>query len=227
MTDAIDILKRAGAVIVDPADMPTVVDPDPAKNILSFNICSGLSNAKGKDENCSVVLKYGMKRDFNAHLTSLGTAAPVKSLTELRAFNTAHAKAGAIKYGQANLDISDEMDVVADKARYEADRARDITQAGDRGFKAAIDDNKLDAMMFPGWAISNLASRPGYPEIVVPIGTVQGGGGGGGTNPYPAGFDLKPSPYSASFVGLPCSEGKLIGIAYAFEQLTKKRVPPK
>ena len=227
MADAIDILKRAGAVIVDPADMPTIIDADPAKNILSFNICSGLNNAKGKDENCSVVLKYGMKRDFNAYLAALGAAAPVKSLTELRAFNTAHAKAGAIKYGQANLDISDEMDVIADKARYDADRARDISLAGDRGFKAAIDDNKLDALMFPGWAISNLASRPGYPEIVVPIGSVPGGVGGGGTNPYPAGFDLKPSPYSASFVGLPCSEGKLIGIAYAFEQLTKRRVPPK
>jgi amidase len=226
MNDAIDILKRAGAVIVDPANMPTIVDPDPAKNILSFPICSGLNNAKGKDESCSVVLKYGMKRDFNAYLTSLGDAAPVKSLADLRAFNTAHARAGAIKYGQANLDISDEMDVVQDKARYEADRARDITLAGDRGFKAAIEDNHLDALLFPGWNISNLASRPGYPEIVVPLGTVASGGGGGGTNPYPPGFDPKPSPYSAAFVGLPCSEPKLIAIAYAFEQLTKRRVPP-
>lgn len=226
MTDAIDILKRAGAVIVDPANMPTIVDPDPAQNILSFNICSGLNNAKGKDENCSVVLKYGMKRDFNAYLASLGAAAPVKSLTELRTFNTEHARAGAIKYGQANLDISDEMDLVKDQARYEADRARDIALAGDRGFKAAITDNKLDALMFPGWAISNLASRPGYPEIVVPIGMVPAGGGGG-TNAYPAGFDPKPSPYSVSFVGLPCTEPKLISIAYALEQLTKRRVPPK
>ena len=224
MTDAIDVLKRAGAVIVDPANMPTVVDPDPTRNILSFPICSGLNNAKGKDESCSVVLKYGMKRDFNAYLSSLGASAPVKSLADLRAFNTAHARAGAIRYGQANLDISDEMDVAQDKARYETDRARDITLAGDRGFRAAIDDNKLDALLFPGWAISNLASRPGYPEIVVPIGTVAGGGGG--TNPYPPGFDPKPSPYSAAFVGLPCSEPKLIAIAYAFEQLTKRRVPP-
>ena len=114
-----------------------------------------------------------MKRDFNSYLAALGPAAPVKSLTELRAFNTAHARAGAIKYGQANLDISDEMDVVADKARYEADRARDLRLAGDRGFKAAIEDNKLDALLFPGWNISNLASRPGYPEIVVPIGAVR------------------------------------------------------
>ena len=83
--------------------------------------------------------------------------------------------------------------------------------------------------MFPGWAISNLASRPGYPEIVVPIGMTGGGGGGGGGaggNPFPPGFEVKPSPYSAAFVGLPCSEPKLFTIAYAFEQATKKRVPP-
>jgi amidase len=226
MNDTIAVLERAGAVIIDPANMPTVSDPDPAKNILSFPICSGLNNAKGKDENCSVVLKYGMKRDFNAYLSSLGASAPVKSLTELRAFNTAHARAGAIKYGQANLDISDEMDVAQDKARYEADRARDVTLAGDRGFKAAIDDHRLDALLFPGWNVSNLAARPGYPEIVVPIGTVPSAGGAGGTNPYPPGFAPKPSPYSAGFVGLPCSEPKLIAIAYAFEQLTKRRVPP-
>jgi Asp-tRNA(Asn)/Glu-tRNA(Gln) amidotransferase A subunit family amidase len=51
-------------------------------------------------------------------------------------------------------------------------------------------------------------------------------GGGGGGNPYPPGFVPRPSPYSAAFVGLPCSEPRLIGIAYAFEQLTRRRVPP-
>jgi amidase len=92
MNDAIDVLKRNGAATVDPANMPTVLETDPAKNILSFPICSGLNNAKGKDDACSVVLKYGMKRDFNAYLTSLGEAAPVKTLSDLRAWNTAHAR---------------------------------------------------------------------------------------------------------------------------------------
>jgi amidase len=190
---------------------------------LSYDICSGLNNAKGKDASCSVVLKYGMKRDFNAYLNSLGAAAPVKSLAELRAFNTAHTKAEAIKYGQANLDISDEMDVVADRARYDVDRARDLSLAGDHGFTEAINTNKLDALLFPGWTISNLASRPGFPEIVVPIGMTPAGGN---ATSFPAGFDPKPSPYSAAFVGPACSEPKLIALAYAFEQLTKRRVPP-
>ena len=231
MVDAIDVLRRAGAVIVDPANLPSVLDPDPQKNPTLISICSGTDNARGKDASCSVVLKYGMKRDFNAYLATLGASAPVKSLAELRAFNQAHARANAVRYGQSNLDISDEMDLVQDRSRYEADRARDIALAGDRGLKAAIEDHRLDALMFPGWQISNLAARPGYPEIVVPLGVVPAGAGGGGgagagANPFPAGFDPKPSPYSAAFVGLACSEPRLIEIAFAFEQATKRRVPP-
>ena len=226
MAEAIDVLKRAGATVVDPANLPSVLDPDPQKNPTLIPICSGTENAKGKDTSCSVVLKYGMKRDFNAYLATLGAAAPVKTLAELRAFNEAHARANAIRYGQSNLDISDELDLTQDRPRYEADRARDIALGGDRGIKAAIEANRLDALMFPGWQISNLAARPGYPEIVVPLGVVPSGGGGGGGNPYPAGFEPKPSPYSAAFVGLACSEPKLIEIAYAFEQATKRRVPP-
>ena len=166
-----------------------------------------------------------MKRDFNAYLATLGASAPVKSLTDLRIFNLTHLRGNAIRYGQSNLDISDEMDVRQDRARYEADRAKDVTLAGDRGFKAAIESKKLDALMFPGWNISNLAARPGYPEIVVPLGMVPAAAGAG-ANPLPAGFDPKPSPYSAAFVGLACSEPRLIEIAYAFEQATKRRVPP-
>src|SRR5437773_4260271 len=224
MADAIDLLKREGAVVVDPANLPTVVDPDHDKNVLLFNICSGSANAKGQDANCSVVLKYGMKRDFNAYLATLGGSAPVKSLTDLRIFNLTHLKTNAIRYGQSNLDISDEMDVAHDRARYETDRAKDVMLGADRGFRAAIETHKVDALMFPGWNVSNLAARPGFPEIVVPLGLVPATAAA--ANPFPAGFDPKPAPYSAAFVGLPCSEPRLIEIAYAFEQATKRRVPP-
>ena len=67
-----------------------------------------------------------MKRDFNKWLASLGPAAPVKTLTELREWNTAHEKMGAIKYGQSQLDASDKIDLEKDRAKYEEDRARDI-----------------------------------------------------------------------------------------------------
>ena len=49
--------------------------------------------------------------DFNAWLASLGESAPVKTLTELREWNLAHERAGTLKYGQANLDRSDELDL--------------------------------------------------------------------------------------------------------------------
>ena len=225
MADAIAAATREGAILVDPADLPSVVDPNADKNVLLFDTCSGIDNGKGKDANCSSVLKYGMKRDFNAYLASLGASAPVKSLTELRIFNLTHLKANAIRYGQSNLDISDELDVRQDRAKYKADRAKDVALAGEHGLAAALKDNRLDALLFPGWNISGLASRPGFPEIVVPIGVVAPAGGRG-QNPFPAGFTPRPSPYSAAFVGAACSEPRLIEIAYAFEQATKRRVPP-
>ena len=136
MTEAIEILKRQGAEIVDPADIPSIVAKDPSQNFALWGQCSGVNNSKGKDSDCSVVLKYGMKRDFNAWLATLGASAPVKSLTGLREWNITHTVAGAIRYGQSQLDISDEMDVQADRARYEADRAKDILLAGTHGIDA-------------------------------------------------------------------------------------------
>jgi hypothetical protein len=56
----------------------------------------------------------------------------------LREFNLAHKAAGAIKYGQSQLDISDEMDLEADRARYQADRAKDLLLEGERGIDAAL-----------------------------------------------------------------------------------------
>src|SRR5262245_15281826 len=126
MDEAIAILKQQGAVIVDPVEIPSIISTDPQENFLLWNVCSGLDNAKGKDAACSIVFKYGMKRDFNKWLASLGAAAPVKTLTELRQWNIAHQRANSIKYGQALLDISDEMNVETDAARYRADREKDL-----------------------------------------------------------------------------------------------------
>src|SRR5207302_10673945 len=102
-------------------------------NFPLFGYCSGVEQVKGKDVSCSVNFKYGMKRDFNAWLKSLGPSAPVKTLTELREWNLAHAKAGAIKHGQSRLDISDEMDLEKDRARFESDHKKDQLLSRDRG----------------------------------------------------------------------------------------------
>jgi amidase len=223
MTEAIAILKQQGAVIVDPADIPSIVTKDPDKNFLLWGQCGGNTGAKGRDANCSVVLKYGMKRDFNKFLATVGAAAPVKSLTELREWNITHTQAGAIRYGQSNLDVSDEMDVEADRARYETDRAKDIELAGTHGIDEAMKANNLDALLFPGANGAAIAAKPGYPTVIVPFGMVPNAP----TPPFPAGFDAKQQPFGVSFTGMACSEPKLIELAYAFEQATKRRsLPP-
>jgi amidase len=173
MDDAIFVLKAQGATLID-VDIPSIVAKDAKDNLL----LSGQSS----------VLNYGMKRDFNKWLHSLGDAAPVKSLTELREWNTAHEKMGAIKYGQSQLDNSDKIDLEKDKAKYEEDRARDIRLGGTTGIDAAIKANNLDALLFPGPSSAGIASKPGYPTVLVPFGMIPntpgalgfGGGGRGG-----------------------------------------------
>lgn len=231
MAEAIEILKQQGAIVVDPADLPSIVTTEAANSFLSWGTCGGLDNGKGRDAECSVVLKYGMKRDFNLWLKTLGEGAPVKTLTGLRQWNVAHQKAGAIKYGQAQLDISDEMDVQMDRSRYQADRAKDIRLAGTEGIDAAMKQHHLDALLFPGSTGAGIAAKPGYPTVIVPFGWVPnvpfgGGGGGAPANPFPQGFNPKPSPFGVSFTGMACSEPKLLELAFAFEQATKRRVPP-
>ena len=222
MDDAIAALKSQGAIVVDPADIPSVVDPDPARNFLAWPICSGAENAKGKDAGCSTVFKYGMKRDFNAWLTSLGDKAPVKSLTELREWNAAHRDAGTVKYGQQNLDVSDEMDLEADRIRYEADRRKDLFVAATHGIDEAMTMHKLDALLFPGSSGAALAARPGYPTVIVPFAMVPNAP----APELPAGFAARPAPFGVSFTGRACSEPRLIALAYAFEQGTRRRIPP-
>jgi len=222
MDDAIAILKQQGAIVVDPADIPSITDKDPKNNFLLWNTCSGAEEGRGKDANCSIVLKYGMKRDFNKWLATLGPAAPLKSLTALREWNTAHQKAGAIKFGQSNLDISDEMDVERDRARYEVDRAKDVRLGGAHGIDQVMKAERLDAIVFPAASGAAIAAKPGYPTVIVPFGMVPNIT----TPPIPASFNAKPAPYGVSFTGMACSEPRLIELAYAFEQATKKRVPP-
>ncbi len=208
MDTALAILRQAGAVIVDPADIPSVVDPDSANNLL----LNGRSS----------VLDYGMKRDFNLWLASLGDGAPVKSLTELREWNLAHRDAGSMKYEQARLDGSDQLDLERDRATYEADRERDLRLNGAHGIDEAMQAMQLDALLFPGAGSAGIAARPGYPTVIVPFAFVANGGG----PDFPEGFEPRPQPMGVGFTGGACSEPRLLELAYAFEQASMRRVPP-
>jgi amidase len=222
MTDAIAVLRQQGATVVDPADLPSFVATSANDSFPLFDYCSGAEHAKGKDSGCTIGFKYGMKRDFNAWLASLGASAPVKTLTELRQWNLAHAKANAIKFQQSRLDISDEIDLVADKARYDADHAKDHRLSRDQGIDAVLKMHTLDAIITPGGSGAGVTARAGYPIIAVPFAMVPNAP----NQPFPAGFVAKPAPYGVGFVGAQCSEPRLIALAYAFEQATRKRVPP-
>jgi amidase len=242
MDRAITILRDAGAS-VETANIPSVVRMDPANNLLLWGICAGAAETRAinpatgqrNDVNCSIVLKYGAKRDMNAWMDSLMNTSDIDSLAELRAFNTAHAPA-AIKYGQSRLDISDDVQLAADLARYLEDRAKDIRLAGTEGIDKAMagpdglprtaDD--YDALLFPGARSADIAARPGYPTVLVPFGFVANLAPA--NNPFPPDFVPEPAPLGVAFTGTACSEPRLIELAYAFEQASRKagfgRVPP-
>jgi amidase len=220
MNEAIAVLKDHGAIVVDPADIPSVVDKNAADNYFLWGVCTDMDDVKGKK--CSIDLAYGMERDFNKWLASLGTAAPVKSLAELRKWNTDHQKMGAIKYGQSLLDISDAMDLDLFKSRYESDRANDIRLSATHGIDEVMKSQNLDALLFPGPGGASIAARPGYPTVIVPWAMVPNAP----TTAFPESFKALPQPYGVSFTGMACSEPTLLKLAYSFEQATKKRVPP-
>ena len=222
MADAIAVLKQQGAIVIDPADVPSLAAKDPKDNFADWDFCAGADQAKGKDESCSVNFKYGMKRDFNLWLKSLGMSAPVRTLTELRQWNLAHERAGAIKFGQSRLDVSDEMDLDADRARYNADHKKDLLLSRTNGIDGALKANNVEAILTPGGAGAGLAARSGYPIIVVPFGMIPNAP----TPAFPESFQAKPAPFGIGFTGTACSEPRLIELAYAFEQATKRRVPP-
>jgi amidase len=114
------------------------------------------------------------------------------------------------------------MDVARDKARNDADVAKDARLSRDQGIDAVLKAHDLDAILTPGSSGANLAARAGYPIVAVPFGMVPNAP----TPALPAGFDARPAPYGVGFTGAACSEPRLLALAYAFEQAGKKRVPP-
>ena len=222
MDEAIEILRKAGAEIVDRRH-PEHRRSRPREELPGVGHLLRPERRARQGRQLLVLLKYGMKRDFNIWLASLGDKAPVKTLTELREWNRAHANMGAIKYQQANLDVSDEVDLARDRAKWEADRKKDIFLGATHGIDEALQAHKLDALLFPGASGAGIAAKPGYPTVIVPFATVPNAPP---NNPFPEGFNAKPAPYGVSFTGTACSEARLIELAYAFEQITKRRVPP-
>jgi amidase len=144
-------------------------------------------------------------------------------LTELREYNREHAASrGTLRYGQAVLDVSDEMDLEEDRDRFRADLAKDRWLARDHGLDVPLERNALDAVIFPSWLGELIHAKSGYPSVSVPFALIPNRL----EPPASEDFHARPLPQGITFAGPACSEPRLLALAYAFEQATRRRVPP-
>jgi len=200
---SIDVMKQQGAVIVDPADIPTA----------------------GKfDDSEFDVLLYEFKADLNAYLAGLGSGAPVHSLKDIIEFNNHNRDQEMPFFGQDIMIKAEAKGPLTDKA-YLTALAKNHKLARTEGIDAIMTKQRLDALIAPTggppWVIdlangdhstggsSSPAAVAGYPNINVPAGYIYG------------------LPVGISFFGRAYSEPTLIKLAYAFEQATKFRRPPQ
>lgn len=200
--EAILVLKKAGAVLVDPVDMPTVETFD-AEEL--------------------TVLLYEFKASLNRYLAALEPGAPVKSLKELIAFNRSVKAKELPFFGQELLEQAQAKGPLTAPEYVKAlAHCRRQSRAG--GIDAVMNKHKLDALFAPtqgpAWLIdlangdfftgssTSPAAVSGYPSITVPAGLYYG------------------LPVGVSFWGRARSEATLLKLAFAFEQATKARRAP-
>jgi amidase len=203
MNDCIDIIKRRGATVIDPADIPTA----------------------GKfDDSEMEVLLYEFKAGLNEYLLSLGPRAPVKSLKEIIDFNEQYRDREMPWFGQDIMKKAQAKGPLTEKAYRDA-LAKNHRLSRKEGIDLVMDKHKLDALIAPtggpAWTTdwvngdhftggySTTSAVAGYPHITVPAGYVFG------------------LPVGLSFFGRAWSEATLIKFAFAFEQATRARRAPQ
>jgi amidase len=201
---AIADLKAGGAVIVDPASLP------------AMDVFQDLP---------TLVLNYEFKANINRYFESRGPGAPVKSLAELIAFNERNRDREMPYFGHERLVISEKTTSLdAEEYRKAVATIQRLTRAD--GIDKVVQQHRLDAIVAPttgpAWLIDHVigdrfdggssagpAAIAGYPDITVPMGLVAG------------------LPVGISFFGRAWSEPTLLRVAYAYEQATKRRQPPR
>jgi amidase len=203
MNDLLAEMKKLGAVLVDPSDIPTT----------------------GKfDDSEFEVLLYEFKADLNTYLAGLGPQAPVRSLKDVIAFNEKNSAREMPYFGQDIMIKAEAKGPLTSKPYLAALRKNHLLTRA-QGIDAVMKKNRLDALVAPtggpAWptdwingdhftgGYSSASAVAGYPHITVPAGYVFG------------------LPVGISFFGGAYSEPRLIKIAYAFEQATKVRRPPQ
>jgi amidase len=212
MERSLDVLKKQGATLVDPADLD------------SF----------GKfDDTEMLVMLYELKSDLNAYLARLASAPggavqvrtlQVRTLKDIIDFNQRNREKEMPWFGQ-DLFIKAEAKGPLTEKEYLDALAKNHQLARTEGIDALMDKHQLDAIVAPtgspAWLTdlingdhvaggsSNAAAVAGYPNLNVTAGFISG------------------LPVGISFFGRAWSEPVLIKLAYAFEQATKARQAPK
>jgi len=203
MHDALDRMQQQGAILIDPADIP------------SF----------GKfDDSELLVFLYELKADLNAYLARLGPSAPVHSLQEIIDFNDRNREKEMPYFGQDFFLKAQTKGPLTEQEYLDA-VAKNHQLARTEGIDAVMDKYHLDAIVAPtggpAWLTdlvtgdhfsggsSNAAAVAGYPNINVTAGSISG------------------LPVGISFFGRAWSEPTLIKLAYAFERETKARQAPR
>jgi amidase len=204
LADALTAMKDRGAVIVDPADIATAGQFDDAEY---------------------EVLLYEFKADLESYLRGLPAGARARSLDDLIAFNRAHAAQEMPYFGQEIFEQAAKKGPLTSAGYRKAlAKCRDLSRT--KGLDATFAKHRLDALVAPTQG----------PPALIDLVNGDPGGGGSSTSPcavagYPAitvpmgyAFGL---PLGITFMGLAWTEPKLVRYAYAFEQATKVRRPPR
>ena len=200
---ALGVLRREGAILVDPADIPHAGTYDDAE---------------------LVVLLYELKADLNAYLATLGPTAPVRTLTDVIGFNEREHAREMPYFGQ-ELFVQAEAKGPLTSPAYRKALVTCRRLARTSGLDVVLAKHNLDAIVAPtgnpAWptdlvngdhftgSSSTPAAVAGYPSVSVPMGYAWG------------------LPVNLSFIGAAWSEPTLIRLAYAFEQITMHRKAPK
>jgi amidase len=200
---ALQALRDAGAVVVDPADIP---------------------NAGEYDSSEWQVLLYEFKADLNVYLRAWAPTAPTKTLADLIAFNERERAREMPYFGQEIFELAEAKGPLTEQEYVDAlATCGRLSRA--EGIDKVMDEHRLDAIVAPtgspAWPIDlvngdhflGASSTPGavsgYPHISVPAGHSFG------------------LPVGLTFLGRAWSEGKLLALAYAFEQAVQARAAPR